>query len=74
MPNEQIKDLVDFKCWVRTELVKQGTSQKALALQMKVSYPRLSEAVNGQKSGRKYVVPLIKALGGDPENFKAITQ
>lgn len=72
MANIEINNLVDFKCWVRTELLKQDTSQRALARRLKVPETRISEAVNGQASGRKYVVPLIEMLGGNAEDFKAI--
>lgn len=72
MADIQIKDMIDFKCWVRTQLVLQNTSQNALARQMKVAYPRLSEAVNGHQSGKKYIAPLIEKLGGNVEDFKAI--
>lgn len=72
MANIEINNLVDFKCWVRTELLKQDTSQRALARRLEVPETRISEAVNGRTSGKQYVVPLIEMLGGNVDDFKAI--
>lgn len=71
MSNE-IKTMEEFRYWVKVELTIKQMTQRDLARQLNVIYPRISEAVNGKC--QKCVVPIIKALGGDPENFKAITQ
>lgn len=72
MASKKIESIIDFKCWVRTQLIMRNTSQMALAKKMNIAYPRISEAVNGHQAGRKYIAPLIEELGGNIEDFKAI--
>lgn len=72
MENIVIRDRVDFRCWVKTELLKQNTSQRALANKMRVPETRISEALHGKPTGMKYIAPLIEELGGNVDDFKAI--
>lgn len=69
---EEIRNLKDFRHWVRVECAKQETSQYKIACQLNVAYPRISEAVNGKPDGVRYRAPLILALGGQLEDFKHI--
>lgn len=70
--NEEIKNMEDFRYWVQVRLAVKRTSQKEVAQKMQIAYPRISEAVNGHPSGRKYIAPLIEELGGNVEDFRAI--
>lgn len=70
--DREVKTIGEFKHWVQVQLAIKQTSQKEIAERMQVAYPRISEAVNGRKTGRKHIVPLIEQLGGNIEDFKAI--
>ncbi len=45
-------------------------SQSELARRMEIPKARISEATHGKQPGNKYVLPIIKELGGDVEDFK----
>lgn len=72
--DSEIRTMEEFRIWVAVGLAGRQMSQRKLAYQMHIHYPRISEAVNGKASAKKYLVPIIEALGGDPKNFKTITQ
>lgn len=59
-----------FKRWVRTQVVSREISMAELARQMNIPQSRISEAIHGKSSGNKYILPIIKKLGGSPEDFK----
>lgn len=69
---KKIKTQADFKRWVKIELVNQDKTQKALAEQLNVPKTRISEAIVGKPGGKKYVEPLVLALGGNLEDFKNV--
>lgn len=61
-----------FQRWVRIQLAMQGINFRMLSEQMGVPPSRVSEALHGKPSGKKYIAPLIKTLGGNVDDFKAI--
>lgn len=69
---EKIQTREDFRKWARVRMAEQDISQRALAKKLNCPQPRLSEALHGKPSGRKYVEPLIRALGGDPADFREV--
>ena len=69
-----VATMEDFRYWVSVQLAIKKTTQKQLATKMNVADTRISEAINGRKSGEKYIIPLIKALDGNVSDFKRITE
>lgn len=47
---EKIATLYEFRIWVKVQLVLQGKTQRTLAEEMGVAYPRISEAIHGKKN------------------------
>lgn len=70
MKNSRIRDLAGFRKWVKIRLVEKEISQSKLARQMGIPNARISEATHGKQSGNKYIVPIIKELDGDLNDFK----
>lgn len=70
LENNEIRDLAEFRRWVRIRLAEKEMSQRDLARQMNIPQPRICEATHGKQSGKKYIIPVIRALDGDEENFK----
>lgn len=70
MEEKQIRNLDEFRRWVKMQLAGREISQSELARQMEIPKARISEATHGKQPGRKYVVPIIVELGGNIENFK----
>lgn len=70
MMDGKIKTLKDFQKWVKIELLMQDKTQRALAEEMSIAYPRISEALHGKRTGRRYVRQIITALGGNLEDFE----
>lgn len=68
----EIRTMDDFRKWVLVQTILQDTSQRKLAQKMGIAHPRISEAINGKPAGRKYIIPLIHALGGDVSQFQNI--
>lgn len=67
---EKIITDTDFYLWAKIRMLERGVSQRALARKFGVPETRISEAMHGKKSGRRYIVPIIRYLGGVPEDFK----
>jgi hypothetical protein len=70
MENE-VKTLKEFQKWAKIQLLIQDKTQRVLAEEMSVAYPRISEALHGKKTGIRYIRPIITALGGNVEDFEA---
>ena len=70
MSNRKIRNLAEFKRWVKIRLVEEEISQRELAKRMGIPHARISEATHGKKTGYKYIVPVIEHLGGDLKDFK----
>ena len=70
MAKNRIRNCDEFRKWVKIQLVEKEISQSELARRMEIPQARISEATHGKQSGNKYVLPIIKELGGDVENFK----
>lgn len=70
LKNNRIRNLAEFRRWVKIRLVEKEISQRELARQMNIPHARISEATHGKQSGNKYIVPIIEELGGDLNDFK----
>lgn len=68
----EIRTMEDFRKWVLIQLILQDTNERKLAKKMGIAHPRISEAINGKPTGRKYIIPLIHVLGGDVDQFQNI--
>ena len=45
-------------------------TQRALADEMDIAYPRVSEALHGKRTGYRYIRPIIEKLGGNLDDFE----
>ena len=45
----EVKTLKEFQKWVKIQLLIQDKTQRALAEEMSIAYPRISEALHGKK-------------------------
>lgn len=70
MKNNKIRNLAEFRRWVKIRMFEKEITQRELAEQMHTHHSRISEAINGKPSGEKYIIPLIEALDGNKEDFK----
>ena len=70
LKDNKIRNLAEFRRWVKIRLVEKEISQRELARQMDIPHARISEATHGKQSGNKYIVPIIEELGGDLNDFK----
>lgn len=70
MKNNKIRNLAEFRRWVKIRLVEKEISQNELARQMGIPHARISEAIYGKRSGNKHIVSIIKELGGNVDDFK----
>ena len=70
MQNHKIRDVAEFRRWVKIRLVEKDISQRELARQMDIPHARISEAIHGKQSGNKYIIPIIEELDGDLNDFK----
>ncbi|MCD7812107.1 MAG: hypothetical protein LUG91_09730 [Ruminococcus sp.] len=70
MKNNKIRNLAEFRRWVKIRLVEEEISQNELAKQMQIPHARISEATHGKPSGTKYIIPIIEKLDGDVDDFK----
>lgn len=69
---EKITTLNEFRIWVKVQLVLQGKTQRTLAEEMGIAYPRISEAIHGKKTAKKYIKKIIKELDGNIEDFEEL--
>ena len=65
-----ISTLEQFETWVKVQMLYKKMSQRELAQRLKISRPRISEAIYGRPAGKKHIVTIIRALGGNEDNFK----
>ena len=70
LKNNKIRNLAEFRRWVKIRLVEKEISQSELARQMGIPHARISEAIHGKQSGNKYIAPIIEKLDGDLNDFK----
>ena len=70
----EVKTLKEFQKWAKIQLLMQDKTQRALAEEMSIAYPRISEALHGKKTGRRYIRQIIVKLGGNLENFETFLQ
>lgn len=67
---EKITNTAEFRRWVRMQVASREISMAELARQMDIPQTRISEAIHGKSTGNKYILPIIKKLGGSPKDFK----
>ena len=67
---EKITNTAEFRRWVRLQVVSQEISMAELVRQMEIPQARISDAIHGRSTGNKYIIPIIRKLDGDEENFK----
>lgn len=65
-----IRNVTEFRKWVKKQLVEKEISQDELARQMGTHGERISEALHGKRPGNKWIVPIIENLGGDLNDFE----
>ncbi len=65
-----IRNVTEFRKWVKKQLVEREISQSELARQMHTHNARISEALHGKKTGNKWIIPIIDNLGGDLNDFE----
>ncbi len=70
LKNNKLRNLAEFRRWVKIRLVEKEISQRELARQMDIPHARISEATHGKQSGNKYIIPIIEELDGNLNNFK----
>jgi len=70
MHHSKIKNLAEFRRWVKVRLVEEEISQRELAKKMCIPHARISEAIHGKQTGNKYIIPVIESLGGDLKDFQ----
>lgn len=66
---KKITNTAEFRRWVKIEVASQESSMAALARKMQVPQARISEAIHGKSAGNKYIIPIIRELGGDMADF-----
>lgn len=67
---EKITNTAEFRRWVRMQVVSKEISMAELARQMDIPQARISDAIHGRSTGNKFIIPIIRKLDGDEENFK----
>ncbi|MEY8355225.1 hypothetical protein AALB39_17970 [Lachnospiraceae bacterium 54-53] len=67
---EKVSTVNEFRQWVKIQLVYKDISQNELARRMGIPNARISEATHGKPSGARHIIPIIKELGGNEEDFK----
>ena len=67
---EKITNTAEFRRWVRMQVVSKEISMAELARQMEIPQARISDAIHGRSTGNKFIIPIIRKLDGDDENFK----
>lgn len=70
LKKSKVKNLTEFRRWVKIRLVEEEISQNELAKQMGIPHARISEATHGKPTGKKHIVPIIEKLGGKLEDFE----
>lgn len=66
----EVRTLKEFQKWAKIQLLMQDKTQRALAEEMSIAYPRISEALHGKKTGIRYIRQIIEKLGGNLEDFE----
>ena len=55
MKNRKVRNFAEFALWTKTRMLERA---------------RISEAITGKPSGKKFIIPLIQELGGNMDDFK----
>lgn len=71
---QEITNFNDFKKWVKTQLILRDMTQKQLAGELGIAYPRITEAIEGKPTGKKHIIPIIIALDGDLNSFQKLLE
>ncbi|MDD4370687.1 MAG: XRE family transcriptional regulator [Anaerostipes sp.] len=64
-----VRTYKEFEKWVKIQMIQQELTQRTLAKEMNIAYPRISEAIHGKPTGKMHILPLIKTLGGKIDDF-----
>ena len=67
---EKITNTTEFRRWVKMQVASQEITMAELARQMDIPQTRISDAIHGRSTGNKFIIPIIRKLDGDDENFK----
>ena len=70
MKNRKVRNFAEFALWTKTRMLERGISQRELAAGMGTHQARISEAITGKPSGKRFIIPLIQELGGNMDDFK----
>ena len=70
MVRNRVRNLAEFRQWVKIRLVEKEISQNEMARQMGIPHARISETMHGKPDGKKHIVPIIKWLDGNLEDFE----
>ena len=68
MKNRKVRNFAEFALWTKTRMLERGISQRELAAGMGTHQARISEAITGKPSGKKFIIPLIQELGGQRDS------
>ncbi len=69
MRKRKVRNFAEFSLWAKIKMLERGVSQRELAKGMGTYQARISEAITGKPSGKKYIIPLINELGGNIDDF-----
>lgn len=69
MRKRKVRNFAEFSLWAKIKMLERGVSQRELAEGMGTYQARISEAITGKPSGKKYIIPLINELGGNIDDF-----
>lgn len=74
MRKRKVRNFAEFSLWAKIKMLERGVSQRELAEGMGTYQARISEAITGKPSGKKYIIPLINELGGNIDDFDGIAE
>ena len=66
MRKRKVRNFAEFSLWAKIKMLERGVSQPE---GMGTYQARISEAITGKPSGKKYIIPLINELGGNIDDF-----
>lgn len=69
---KKITSIEEYRRWAKMRMGYLELTQAELARRMHVPRERINESLHGKPSGRKYVLPVIRELGGREEDFEEL--
>ena len=70
MKNRKVRNFAEFALWTKTRMLERGHHARENWPQDGNTPGRISEAITGKPSGKKFIIPLIQELGGNMDDFK----